>query len=131
MPDRAQVPFRGALAAALEQATGESLALALPGLLRAPSESLPVAPASDRSVWSAAASAVDAVGVRELLGRAQADLAEVWGVPLASAAARVHRDGNRDAWEAVVFARQRRLSRSRHRPPSIAASARDRRVGPG
>ena len=108
MPDRAQIPFHGALAAALERAAGESLADALPRLLRAAPESLPVAPAEDRSVWGA----VDAASAQDLLARARADLPEPWGTPLASAAARVHRDGNRDGWERVAFARQRRLSRA-------------------
>ncbi|MFH8252293.1 heparinase II/III family protein [Microbacterium sp. B2969] len=74
------------------------------------SEALPVAPASDRTVWDPRA--LDAVTIADLLGRAEADLDTSWPLPLASQAARVHRDGDRSEWESLAFARQRRLSRA-------------------
>ncbi|GAA2009661.1 heparinase II/III domain-containing protein [Microbacterium ulmi] len=78
---------------------------ALAAILTAPHRALPVAPAVDRSVW-------DAVDASDVRARAEADLATPWPVPLASAAARVHRDGDRSAWEGAAFARQDRLSRA-------------------
>ncbi|QLD12390.1 heparinase II/III domain-containing protein [Microbacterium oleivorans] len=47
-----------------------------------------------------------------LLARARADLDTAWPQPLASQAARVHGDGDRDMYEQRVFERQRRLSRA-------------------
>lgn len=67
--------------------------------------SLPAPTAEDRGVWSH----VDAADV---LARAEADLGVPWPQPLASQAARVHRDGDRTGWEAQAFARQHRLSRA-------------------
>ncbi|TFD93535.1 hypothetical protein E3T61_04220 [Cryobacterium lactosi] len=58
------------------------------------------------------ADGVDAVTLADILTRADRDLAMDWPTPLASSAARVHRDGNRDVWEAAAFARQHRLSRA-------------------
>lgn len=66
---------------------------------------LPAPIADDRAVWSR----IDAV---DLLARAKADLGTPWPQPLASQAARVHRDGDRVAWEEPAFARQHRLSRA-------------------
>lgn len=66
---------------------------------------LPVPTADDRSAWSR----VDAA---DLLARASADLDSPWPLPLASQAARVHRDGDRSTWEQAAFARQHRLSRA-------------------
>lgn len=66
---------------------------------------LPAPIADDRDVWSS----VDAADV---LVRADADLGAPWPQPLASQAARVHRDGVREAWEERAFARQHRLSRA-------------------
>lgn len=66
---------------------------------------LPAPTADDRAAWSH----VDAA---DLLARADADLGTPWPQPLASQAARVHRDGDRVAWENPAFARQHRLSRA-------------------
>lgn len=66
---------------------------------------LPAPTADDRAAWSD----VDAA---DLLARAAADLGTPWPQPLASQAARVHRDGDRVAWEDPAFARQHRLSRA-------------------
>ena len=98
-------PFRGPLASVF----GDRTAALLP-----PDRALPVAPASDRAAWSAA----DAVTVADLLARAEDDLGTPWPQPLASAAARVHRDGDRVGWETPAFARQHRLSRA-----TVAAAA--------
>ncbi|MGZ0068745.1 heparinase II/III domain-containing protein [Microbacterium arborescens] len=74
--------------------------------LRPPADALPV-PTAER--WTARVS--PDVG-RRLVDRARADLDAPWPQPRASAAARVHRDGDRDGYEQQVFARQRRLSRA-------------------
>ncbi|GAT74166.1 heparinase II/III domain-containing protein [Microbacterium hydrocarbonoxydans] len=92
--------FRGALAAALGGGVSVARLRALPSW--AP---LPVPTAEDRSSWSR----VDAAA---LLTRAEADLGAPWPQPLASQAARVHRDGDRSTWEGEAFARQHRLSRA-------------------
>ncbi|WZH38715.1 MAG: heparinase II/III family protein [Microbacterium enclense] len=85
--------------------------------LRAPDEALPVAPATDRTVWDGHEGSADRVGIAEILARAEAERQTSWPHPRASDAARVHRDGDRTAWEDAAFARQRRLSRA-----SIAAA---------
>lgn len=106
--------FEGVLAARYRARTGVDaggLERALAGLLVAPDDALPVPPADDRTVWGSGGS-VDTVAVAEILQRAQADRAQPWPVPLATAAARVHDDGDREGWESVVFERQRRLSRA-------------------
>ncbi|WP_256978059.1 heparinase II/III-family protein [Microbacterium sp. Yaish 1] len=77
-----------------------------PAHLRPPADALPV-PTAER--WTARVS--PDVG-RRLVDRARADLDAPWPQPRASAAARVHRDGDRDGYEQQVFARQRRLSRA-------------------
>lgn len=77
-----------------------------PAHLRPPADALPV-PTAER--WAARVS--PDVG-RRLVDRARADLDAPWPQPRASAAARVHRDGDRDGYEQQVFARQRRLSRA-------------------
>ncbi|NLP84744.1 hypothetical protein HF576_12875 [Microbacterium sp. CFH 90308] len=84
---------------------------ALPALLAAPDQALPVPPADVRTVWGQGGSA-DPVAVAEILHRARADSAQPWPVPLATAAARLHDDGDREGWESVAFERQRRLSRA-------------------
>lgn len=66
---------------------------------------LPAPTADDRAVWSH-------IEAADLLARAKADLGTPWPQPLASQAARVHRDGDRVAWEERAFARQHRLSRA-------------------
>ncbi|PRY68418.1 heparinase II/III-like protein [Glaciihabitans tibetensis] len=107
--------FRGHLTVALEREANApvgGLADALRDLLRSAPASLPVLPARHRDLWAAGTGHADAVTVHDILTRAEDDLGTPWGVPLASAAARVHRDGNRDEWEGTVFARQRRLSRA-------------------
>ncbi|RAZ33153.1 heparinase II/III family protein [Microbacterium sp. SMR1] len=78
----------------------------IPARLRPPADALPV-PTAER--WAARVS--PDVG-RRLVDRARADLDAPWPQPRASAAARVHRDGDRDGYEQQVFARQRRLSRA-------------------
>jgi hypothetical protein len=82
----------------------------IPASLRAPASVLPVPTAEDRGAWQS--DAIDVVGVDALLDEARAERGSPWPLPTASAAARVHRDGDRDGWEQVVFARQRRLSRA-------------------
>jgi len=78
------------------------------GILRSPADSLPVPTAEDRHAWGA----VDPVSAEDLLARAERDLGSPWPLPLASLAARVHRDGDREEWESLAFERQRRLSRA-------------------
>ncbi|HEY0187600.1 MAG TPA: heparinase II/III family protein [Cellulomonas sp.] len=80
----------------------------LPGLLAATGGALPVPSARDRDAWSA----VDPTTAADLLARARADLGTQWPATPVSLAVRVHRDGDRDAYEQRVFARQRRLSRA-------------------
>jgi len=74
-------------------------------MLASPEHSLPVPPASDRRVWT-----LDRV--RPFSARADAELGTPWVVPLAHQYARVHRDGDRNEYEQVLFALQRRLSRA-------------------
>jgi len=109
-PATVRFSFSGELAAVFGDLNGE-LGDRLPSLLKAAEQSLPVAAADDRRIWAADGRA-DPVALRDILARADADLAAPWPIPLASAAARVHRDGNRDEWEAATFARQRRLTRA-------------------
>jgi hypothetical protein len=54
----------------------------------------------------------DAATLHVVAERARADLASPWPVPLPSDYARYFRDGERDTYERVVFARQQRLSRA-------------------
>ena len=108
-------PFRGPLAAVFEEQAAVAsggLGRVLPALLLPAAACLPVPPASARGVWSAAAGSADRATLTDLVARADRALALGWPTPLASSAARVHRDGNRDVWEAAAFARQRRLSRA-------------------
>lgn len=109
-PDRSH----GRLAAAFHPQAGTDAAgfeAALSSLLQPPASSLPVAPAGDRSVWGASGRA-HAETVASILSRAEADRLQPWPLPLASAAARVHADGDREGWERPAFARQQRLSRA-------------------
>jgi hypothetical protein len=69
----------------------------------APRDCLPVPPASDLLSW--APERLDAATIRELRERAEADLGSPWPVPLAGAYARYFRDGDRDAYEQVIWAR--------------------------
>jgi hypothetical protein len=113
-----ETAFRGDLAAVFEKQTGRAdIAAVLADLLETPATALSVPPAEDRTVWGRRGRA-DAIALQDILHRAEADLGRPWPVPLASAAVRVHRDGDRDEWEQVVFERQRRLSRA-----AIAAAA--------
>lgn len=70
-------------------------------MLVPPEHSLPVPPAGDRRVWTR-------------LPPPAADFAPgtPWVVPLAHQYARVHRDGDRNEYEQILFALQRRLSRA-------------------
>ena len=79
-------------------------------VLVAPERALAVPPATDRDVW--AADTVHGPTLRHLRAGADADLATAWPVPLASQYARYFRDGDRDTYEQLVFARQQRLSRA-------------------
>lgn len=81
-------------------------------------DALPVPPASDRAVWDPLTGSADRVGLRTITARAEAERSTLWPHPRASDAARVHRDGDRTAWEDAAFERQRRLSRA-----AIAAAA--------
>ena len=79
-------------------------------LLAPPAESLPVVPARNRAVW--AAECLDPATLADLRSRARADLGTPWPVPLAHEYARYFRDGDRDAYEQIVFGRQSRVSRA-------------------
>ncbi len=93
--------FRGPLAAVVESAE-----------LVTPDDALPVPPAYVRAVWDRERGTVDGAAADRILTRAHAERAAPWPQPRASDAARVHRDGDRTAWEDAAFARQRRLSRA-------------------
>lgn len=80
--------------------------------LLGPDEALPAPTADDRSVWDLIEGTVDRPTAEAVLARAGADLASPWPQPLASQAARVHRDGDREVWEGPALARQQRLSRA-------------------
>jgi len=112
--DAATRTFQGRLAETYQRQAGvdaTGFATALAALLAPPARALPVASADDRAVWAPGGSA-DAVSIDGILSRADADLDRPWPIPLASAAARLHDDGNRDGWESVLYERQRRLSRA-------------------
>src|SRR4051794_21982471 len=82
----------------------------LAGALVAPHHALPVPPATDRDVW--APDKVHGPTLRHLRAGAGSDRATPWPVPLASQYARYFRDGDRDTYEQLVFARHRRLTRA-------------------
>ncbi|PWD50674.1 hypothetical protein C8046_08405 [Serinibacter arcticus] len=71
---------------------------------------LPAPPATDRSAWRA--DRLDTVTVTDLLARVATDRGAPWPTPRARDLARLHRDGDRDAYEQIVFARQARLTRA-------------------
>lgn len=98
--------FAGPLASAWPQLTASRIA----DLLAPPRESLPVPPASDRDSW--ASEHLDETTIDGLRERAEADLASPWPIPLAHGYARYFRDGDRDAYEQVIWAREYRLSRA-------------------
>ncbi|WP_432492514.1 heparinase II/III domain-containing protein [Kineococcus auxinigenes] len=92
---------------------------ALQRLLRPAAQALPVPAATDRRVWRLPGAdgapqpgAADATTLRAVLARAHEDLGAPWPQPTASGFARYFRDGDRAGHEAVVFARQHRLSRA-------------------
>ncbi|WP_158685250.1 heparinase II/III domain-containing protein [Microbacterium halophytorum] len=103
MPDP-ELPLTGALAA-LAGVSAASLPAELARRVAAASAggAAPGLPAIDLSHADAAALAL----IRERAGRA---LGTPWPQPLASDAARFHRDGDRVAWETPAFARQQRLT---------------------
>lgn len=96
--------FAGPLAARWRTSGPEGLRTRL----RAPHEALPVPPSTDRATWSA----LDTPTLAAVAARAHADLADPWPLPLQHDHSRRWRDGDRDTYEQVVFARQRRLSRA-------------------
>ena len=79
-------------------------------VLAPPEHSLPVPPASDRRVWTPELLRSSHPAARR--PPLPPELGTPWHVPLAHQYARVHRDGNRDEYEQVLFALQRRLSRA-------------------
>ena len=98
--------FAGPLAAVWPQLRTHSVA----GLLASPEHSLPVPPASDRRTWGTGAS--HAATLDALRSRAHRDLSARWPTALAQDYARYFRDGDRDSYEQLIFARQHRLSRA-------------------
>ncbi|MEO7121615.1 MAG: heparinase II/III family protein [Lacisediminihabitans sp.] len=114
--------FQGPLAALFSRQQSGSAAIGsdydVASVVLAPNQSLPLASAHDRSVWDATTGSADSVTIADVLSRAKEDLGRPWPQPLASAAARVHDDGDRVSWETEAFARLQRLSRA-----SIAAAA--------
>ena len=100
--------FHGPLADAFAHVTA---ATPLGELLLAPGEALPVAPATDRSVWGAGGTA-DALTLDDVAARASRERGSAWPQPLASTAVRRWRDGDRTTHEALVFARTQRVSRA-------------------
>jgi hypothetical protein len=95
--------FHGPLSAVLEHT--DAAALLVPA-----DRALPVPPATDRAAWASVAA--DHATVDRILAAAAEEHGTPWPQPLASAAARYHRDGDRSVWEDAAFARQRRLSRA-------------------
>src|SRR5262245_11007127 len=80
------------------------------GLLAPPEASLPVPAADERSVW--ASDRIHPATQRDLRERAEPECGTPWPIPLAHGYARYFRDGDRDTYEQIVFARQRRLTRA-------------------
>ncbi|HTJ38782.1 MAG TPA: heparinase II/III family protein [Dactylosporangium sp.] len=70
---------------------------------------LPVPTAEDRDAWDPAR--IDGPTLRALRERAAADRGP-WPVPLARDYARYFRDGDRETYESIIWARERRLSRA-------------------
>ncbi|GAA4731355.1 heparinase II/III family protein [Isoptericola chiayiensis] len=100
--------FTGPLHAAFAPVRAQA---ALRELLRPADSALPVPPATERSVWAEEGSA-DRPTRQALREQAAAERSNPWPTPLASTAARVHLDGDRDQHEQLVFARSRRLTRA-------------------
>ncbi|KJL40179.1 heparinase II/III domain-containing protein [Microbacterium trichothecenolyticum] len=111
--DASTATFEGELAAVYHRQAGVDgdLGATLASLLAPAEGALPVATSADRTVWGPDGSA-DPVAIADVLARAHDDLGRPWGVPLATAAARIHDDGDRVGWETVVFERQFRLARA-------------------
>jgi len=110
----ASATFQGELAAVYHRqsgADGAAFPSVLATLLAPADRALPIAACDDRSVWGPGGSA-DPVAVSGVLARAEADRTRPWPVPLATAAARLHDDGDREGWESVTFSRQFRLARA-------------------
>jgi len=106
-PSETEPRFIGPLAAQLtELNAGRPVRQVLASRLAAADSSLPLP--SEPSAWVSA----DRVALDALVGAADAERDDPWPQPLASLAARVHEDGDRDRWEQRAFARQRRLSRA-------------------
>lgn len=84
---------------------------ALARMLVDPADALPVPSAADRVAWGASGTA-DPITRTLVTAEAEAERGTPWPQPLASGAARLHLDGDRDGWEQLAFARQRRLSRA-------------------
>ncbi len=126
--DASTATFEGDLATVYHRQAGADRAFdaALASFLAPADRALPVATSADRTVWGPDGSA-DPVAIADVLTRAREDLGSPWGVPLATAAARIHDDGDRVGWETVVFERQFRLARA-----AIAAAhhADDPELGP-
>ncbi|MFC7480069.1 heparinase II/III family protein [Luedemannella flava] len=96
--------FTGPLAAAWPGLDAAKLA----GILLPPERSLPVPTALERDVWADA----HAPTLRVLRARAEADRSQPWPQPLAHQYARYFRDGDRDTYEQLLWARQRRFTRA-------------------
>jgi hypothetical protein len=79
-------------------------------LLVPPHRALPVAPADDRGVW--ARDRLDRPTLEHLETLARAEIATPWPVPRARDWVRYFRDGDRDGYEQLIFARQARLTRA-------------------
>ncbi|GAA2633705.1 heparinase II/III domain-containing protein [Paractinoplanes durhamensis] len=79
-------------------------------LLLPPPAALPVAPATDRVVWDRAR--LDDATMGLLVARAETERATPWATPLASGFARYFRDGDRDAYEQVLWEREYRVNRA-------------------
>ncbi|MEV6845740.1 heparinase II/III family protein [Actinoplanes sp. NPDC051411] len=79
-------------------------------LLVPPGRALPVAPADDRGAW--ARDRLDRPTLELIETRARADAATPWPAPRARDWARYFRDGDRDGYEQLIFARQARLTRA-------------------
>ncbi|HMR48451.1 MAG TPA: heparinase II/III family protein [Arachnia sp.] len=125
--------FRGPLRDAFPDILASALS---PSLLRAADDALPCPPATERRVWDLSAGSADHVAhvgatddathvgsadhatLRAQIDRAEKNLGAPWPLPLASTAARMHRDGDRTAHENLVFARQLRLGSA-----AVAAAA--------
>ncbi len=97
-------------AVALGQLVAPESSPAVPLGLVVPERSLPVPKAGDRRAW--ALDRLHRPTIEDLASRAERERGTPWPMPLARHYVRVHRDGDRDEYEQLVFARQRRLSRA-------------------